>query len=96
MNSRIGAGSSFATDFETMPPGSCDGMASLLSALGRERAATMQSLMYLLEWSDEDVMKTGWDNFLADEEWFGIRSSAKLVGGIQDQFLHPVSLSSEP
>ena len=51
--------------------------------------------MYMLEWSDEDVMKTGWDNFLADEEWLGIRSSAKLVGGIQDQFPHPVSLSSE-
>ena len=51
--------------------------------------------MYMLEWSDEDEMKSGWDNFLADEEWLDIRSSAKLVDGIQDQFLHPVSLSSE-
>ena len=51
--------------------------------------------LYLLEWSDESAMKTGWDNFLADEEWLGIRSSAKLVDGLMDRFLHPVSLPSE-
>ena len=51
--------------------------------------------LYMLEWSDESAMKSGWENFLADEEWLGIRSSAKLVDGIMDQFLYPVSLSSE-
>lgn len=52
--------------------------------------------IYMLEWSDESAMKIGWKKFLADEEWLGIRSSAKLVDGIKDRFLYPVSLSSEP
>lgn len=49
---------------------------------------------YLLEWSDEAVMKVGWDGFLSDEEWLSIRSSAKLVDAIEDKFLEPFPVKS--
>ena len=48
--------------------------------------------LYLLEWPDEAAMKSGWEGFLADEEWLSVRSSAKLVNAIQDRYLSPVAL----
>lgn len=37
--------------------------------------------IYLLEWKDENMMKTSWNKFMADEEWKAIKEkSSKRYG----------------
>lgn len=59
-----------------------------------EPDAEPAKFLYILEWPDEATMKAGWNKFLSDEEWLGIRSSAKLVDGVEDHFLNPLALNS--
>lgn len=48
--------------------------------------------VYLLEWTDENTMKTAWNNFMADQEWKDIKAETSRVHGtfvtkIQDRTL---------
>jgi heme-degrading monooxygenase HmoA len=42
--------------------------------------------IYLLEWKDENAMKTSWNNFMADQEWKDIKAqTSKMYGTFVDR-----------
>jgi hypothetical protein len=54
--------------------------------------------VYLLQWRDEQTMKTAWTNFLADQEWKNIkeqtsREHGTFVENIEDRTLTVTSYS---
>lgn len=56
--------------------------------------------VYLLEWKDENAMKTAWQGFMADKEWKDIKmQTAKLYGDfvneIEDRTLKIADFSPE-
>lgn len=56
--------------------------------------------VYLLEWKDENTMKTAWQGFMADKEWKEIKAqTAKLhgdfVNNIEDRTLKLTEFSPE-
>jgi len=56
--------------------------------------------VYLLEWKDEDTMKTAWEGFMADKEWKEIKArTAKQYGNfvneIEDRTLKLTDFSPE-
>lgn len=56
--------------------------------------------VYLLEWKDEDAMKTAWEGFMADKEWKEIKArTAKQYGNfvneIEDRTLKLTDFSPE-
>ncbi|WP_273008366.1 NIPSNAP family protein [Chryseobacterium sp.] len=56
--------------------------------------------VYLLEWKDENVMKTAWQGFMTDKEWKDIKmQTAKQYGNfvneIEDRILKLTDFSPE-
>jgi hypothetical protein len=54
--------------------------------------------VYLLEWPNEQVMKTRWAAFMSDQEWGAIKERTRgahgvLVGEIQDRVLRATDYS---
>lgn len=54
--------------------------------------------VYLLEWPDEDTMKSQWAAFMADEEWAEIKrvtgeAHGKMVGSIEEKVMRYVDYS---
>lgn len=42
--------------------------------------------IYLLEWKDENTMKTAWNNFMKDQEWKDIKArTSKMYGTFVDK-----------
>lgn len=42
--------------------------------------------IYLLEWKDENTMKTAWSNFMEDQEWKDIKArTSKIYGTFVDK-----------
>jgi hypothetical protein len=57
--------------------------------------------VYLLEWPDEETMKSAWDAFMADQEWSDIKAETgrvhgQFVGGIEDRTLLLTDYSPDP
>jgi hypothetical protein len=57
--------------------------------------------IYLLEWPDEETMRSAWEKFRADEEWIEVKrvmaaQYGELVGEIKEKTLTPVSYSPDP
>ena len=54
--------------------------------------AAQPVFMYLLQWPDEQTMKSAWEGFMADQEWKDIKTATaaehgKFVDSITDQLL---------
>ncbi len=67
-------------------------------AIWETKTEIRTEFVYLLEWEDEESMRSAWDKFRADEEWKEIKliTSAQhgdLVGEIQDRMLIPTDYS---
>jgi heme-degrading monooxygenase HmoA len=61
-------------------------------AMWETKTAQRTEFVYLLAWPDEATMRNAWTQFMADEEWKGIKrvTSAQhgdLVGEIEDRVL---------
>lgn len=57
-------------------------------------------LVYLLEWSDREMMKEQWAKFMADQEWAEIKKATaeehgQLVGDIEDWTLELTDYSPD-
>lgn len=53
---------------------------------------------YLLEWPNEDAMRTAWQAFLRDREWSDIKAATRardgsIMGAIQDRVMRATSYS---
>ena len=62
------------------------------------RAGERTEFVYLLRWPGEEVMKTQWARFMADQEWAAIKrataaSHGTLVGEIEDRVLRLTAYS---
>ncbi|MEO0830578.1 MAG: NIPSNAP family protein [Pseudomonadota bacterium] len=67
-----------------------------ISAMWETGTSEAPKFAYLLAWKDEDEMKGGWADFMADEEWAGIKeqtAGSKMVGEIEEFVLHPTYYS---
>jgi hypothetical protein len=67
-------------------------------AMWETRQGDRTEFVYLLQWPDEATMKARWSEFMADEEWSGIKreTGAKygdLVGEIEDRTLRKTAYS---
>ncbi|MBB6329906.1 heme-degrading monooxygenase HmoA [Chryseobacterium sediminis] len=56
--------------------------------------------VYLLEWKNEDAMKTAWEGFMADKEWKEIKAKTakqygNFVNDIEDRTLKLIDFSPE-
>jgi hypothetical protein len=61
-------------------------------AIWESRTDGRIEFVYLLEWPDEETMKSAWDAFMADQEWSDIKAETsrihgQFVGGIEDRTL---------
>jgi heme-degrading monooxygenase HmoA len=69
-------------------------------AMWETKTETRTEFVYLLEWEDEESMRSAWDKFRADEEWKEIKritsvQHGDLVGEIQDRMLIPTDYSPQ-
>lgn len=58
------------------------------------RTEDRTELVYLLEWPDEETLRSAWDGFMQDQEWKDIKREwaaehGDAVGEIQDRVLVP-------
>lgn len=56
------------------------------------------AFVYLLEWPDEQTMRTKWSEFMKDQEWSAIKKETgarhgQMVGGITDRILKSTDYS---
>jgi heme-degrading monooxygenase HmoA len=69
-----------------------------LVAAWESRNEGRTEFLYLLEWPDEESMRSAWEKFRADEEWIDVKrvmaaQYGELVGKIEEKALTPTSYS---
>lgn len=53
---------------------------------GKSELNDKLEFIYLLEWKDENTMKTTWSNFMEDQEWKDIKArTSKMYGTFVDK-----------
>ena len=67
-------------------------------AMWETASAKGPEFAYLLEWEDEEAMRTAWAAFMSDREWSDIKATTRardgsIMGGIEDRVMRAVSYS---